>query len=255
MTAPPAEAWRRLGPAAREPGDAVSLPVRLLETMSPGDAPVASWSTVTRPVLVRGRSGRPDPVGEDLARARGIAVAERRSGGAPVLWDADLLSLDVVLPPGHPLAGTDVTQAYRWLGEAVAAALEGLGAVVRVAGIDEARAAARATDPASVAARRTCYGGLSPFEVVDAAGRKVVGLSQARRRTGTLFQCGILRDADVATLASLVEPDMSVRMFLAEALGDRMAGTGLDHARVVAAVDDQLHRRHGVVFTPEAPPG
>lgn len=250
MTAPPAEGWRRLGPAAREPGDAVALPVRLLDAMTPGGPPVASWSTVTRPALVRGRSGRREPVDEAFARARGIAVTERRSGGAPVLWDADLLSLDVVLPPDHRLAAADVTQAYRWLGEAVAAALETLGTTARVVGVDEARAAARADDPGSVAARRTCFGGLSPFEVVDAEGRKIVGLSQARRRTGTLFQCGILRDADVATLASLVETDMSVRMFLAEALSQRMAGSGLPHERVVRAVDDQLRHRHGVTFTP-----
>ena len=37
-----------------------------------------------------------------------------------------------------------------------------------------------------------CFGGLSPWEVVDAQGRKLVGLAQRRRQTGALLVAGTL---------------------------------------------------------------
>jgi lipoate-protein ligase A len=37
-----------------------------------------------------------------------------------------------------------------------------------------------------------CYGSLAPWEVVDAAGRKLVGLAQRRQRTGVLLVAGTL---------------------------------------------------------------
>ena len=121
MDAPPGPGvWRRVGPDALDPRAAVDRPLRLLDRMADVGPPVTSWSTVTRPCLVLGRTGRPAGVNAAHAAAAGIEVVERRSGGQPVLWDAGLLSLDVVLPPGHALAGRDVTLAYRWLGDALA---------------------------------------------------------------------------------------------------------------------------------------
>ena len=127
----------------------------------------------------------------------------RSSGGGPVLWDRDLLALDVALPRGHPLAADDVVAAYRWLGEAIADALGAVGvADVEVIDVPRARAAAGAPGAAADA----CFGGLSPFEVL-AGGRKVVGLSQARRRPGALLQAGIPLTLDAARLARLMARD------------------------------------------------
>jgi lipoate-protein ligase A len=36
-----------------------------------------------------------------------------------------------------------------------------------------------------------CYAGLSPYEVVDPEGSKLVGLCQRRRRGAALFQCSL----------------------------------------------------------------
>ena len=129
-------------------------------------------------MLVIGRGVRPGEINLAACRAAGLAVLARRSGGGPVLWDAGLLALDVVLPPGHPLAERDVTRAYAWLGTAVARALAGLGVPAAAIPLAEARAAQARTDPASRLAARSCFGGISPFEVVDPAGRKLVGLAQ-----------------------------------------------------------------------------
>jgi lipoate-protein ligase A len=216
----------------------------------PAEGPPAySWSTVAAPALVLGRHASIPAVDRDAARADGVTIVRRSSGGGPVLWDRDLVSLDVVLPRGHPLALDDVVAAYRWLGEAVAEALTALGApAVEVIGLERARAARRAPGPADDA----CFGGLSPFEVL-AGGRKVVGLSQARRRPGTLLQAGIPLTLDSERLARLMARDAAFAGGLAAtAAGLRELVPGVGAADVVAAVDAAVTARQGVRLVDDA---
>lgn len=162
-----------------------------------------SWSTVTAPGLVLGRHAVDPDLDLDAVAAEGVTVAKRSSGGGPVLWDGDLVALDVVLPRGHRLAADDVVAAYRWLGEALADALRALGVPdVEVIDVARARAAKAAPGPAADA----CFGGLSPWEVL-AGGRKVVGLSQTRRRQGALLQAGVPLRLDAGRLARLLGRD------------------------------------------------
>ncbi|MDX6555163.1 MAG: lipoate---protein ligase [Miltoncostaeaceae bacterium] len=190
-----------------------------------------------------GRAATEPHVDRDAARAAGVEVLRRRSGGGPVLWDAGLLALDVVLPRGHRLAGEDVVAAYRWLGEAVAGALRALGVPdVAVLSPAEARADPGRDGPAAAA----CFGGRSPYEVL-AGGRKVVGLSQARRRQGALFQAGILLGLDVAGLAGLLTPAGPERDAFAADLAARAGALpGPDAPSVIAAVEAELAAREGV---------
>ena len=148
----------RLGPATLPPAEAVALPVRLLDGIGPGGPPVLSWTTVTAPGLVLGRHAVDPDVDRHAVAAEGVAVLKRSSGGGPVLWDPDLVALDVVLPRGHRLAADDVVAAYRWLGEALADALRALGVPdVEVIDVARARAAKAAPGPAADA----CFGGLA----------------------------------------------------------------------------------------------
>jgi len=211
--------------------------------MPAGGPPVQSWSTVVSPGLVLGRLARDPALDRAVARDEGVAIVRRSSGGGPVLWDHDLLALDVALPRGHPLAADDVVAAYRWLGEAIADALRVVGvADVEVIDVPRARAAARAPGAAADA----CFGGLSPFEVL-AGGRKVVGLSQARRRPGTLLQAGIPLTLDAARLARLMaRDDAFARALSATAAGVREFVPGLGAADLVAAVDAAVAERLGV---------
>ena len=237
-----------LGPAELTPQEAVARPVALLETISASDAPVYSWSTVTAPGLVLGRLAADPRLDQHAIAAEGVSVVRRCSGGGPVLWDLDLLALDVVLPRGHALAGDDVVAAYRWLGEAIAAALRALGARrVEVVSVVVARAARAHPGPAVDA----CFGGLSPYEVL-AGGRKVVGLSQARRRHGTLLQAGIPLSLDADRLTRLMGRGPEFAAGLAG------SAAGLDEvlpaaarADVVAAVDASVRERLGVRLVEE----
>jgi lipoate---protein ligase len=180
-----AEVWRRLRPSIDTASSLHARAEALLDAMTDDTPPSAGWSQAQPRSLVLGRSAG-DPVADLEAAARlGIEVVRRRSGGGPVVWDGNLLGLDVWLPRGHPLAPDDVVETYRWLGEALASGLQEVGvSSARVLGIDEARAGWPGSTPADLAAGRSCFGGLSPYEVV-ADGRKVVGLAQVRRPTGT----------------------------------------------------------------------
>lgn len=177
--------------------------------------PVLVVHRVSPAAITVGRAQRGD-VDPGAARAEGLEVVLRPSGGGPVLWDDDLIAIDVILPAGHPLLPVDVVEAYRWVGEGVAHALEGLGVT-----------GARALPPAEArewpcgAAAAMCFGGLSPWEVVVGQ-RKVLGLSQVRRTAGAIIQVGVPMRLDAARLARAVGAPAEA----ADDLRARTAGIG-----------------------------
>ncbi|MSO44604.1 MAG: hypothetical protein EXQ74_04775 [Thermoleophilia bacterium] len=162
-----------------------------------GDCPAIVVHHVSPPAITVGRAQAAGihPAG---AAADGLQVIIRPSGGGPVLWDDDLIAIDIVLPTGHPLLPVDVVEAYRWVGEAMASALIALGINgVRALPPEEARA--WPTGPAS----GLCFGGVSPWEVV-VDDRKIVGLAQVRRQAGGIIQVGVPMRLDHDRLARAV---------------------------------------------------
>ncbi len=146
------------------------------------------------PAVVLGCSQRPDAAMSAAARAAGVALGERRAGGGAVLAGPWVLGISVVLPRDHPLVVPSITESYRWFGEAHAAALQRAGIECQAVRAPTALAVARwwRSPPAGTTARWACFGTLSPWEVMTAGRRKLVGLAQVRRRTGALLVSGTL---------------------------------------------------------------
>ena len=214
----PAGTWRRLGPSQVTAAFALKRGMTLLDEAQPDDPATLAWWLVDVDVLVLGRGSN---VATDAGR---VSVARRSSGGGPVLWGPDLLALDVVVPKGHPLYSDDVADSYRWLGKALARAITKVGVPAQAITPAEARRADNATGALA------CFASVSPWEVVI-DGRKVVGLSQVRRRAGTLLQAGILLSIDGNRLAGLLDLDPVSRRALASVLTERATGVA-DHVNV-----------------------
>ncbi len=162
--------------------DYVALGAALLMAAQGGEVGVAATVVVPRTLVLGSAQSF-----EDAADAE-IPVVKRGTGGGAVLCDAGVLLVDVAVPAGHALAPEDVTDAYRPFGELLVAVLADLGIAARTVTVAESRSL---DDTHKAAARRACWAGLSPYEVVLLDGRKVVGLAQRRRRGAVLYQIAV----------------------------------------------------------------
>jgi lipoate-protein ligase A len=176
------------------------------------------------PALVLGSTQGDELVDHDAARARGLAVARRRSGGGVVLVEpATTAWVDVIIPAGDPLWDDDVGRAAHWVGRAWQAALVDLGVATT-----EVHDGALACGPLG---RLVCFGTVGAGEVTTPDGRKVVGISQRRTRTAARFQCAAYTRWDPAPLVDLLRLDADG----ARALDGAAVGTGGTPNAVVAA--------------------
>jgi lipoate---protein ligase len=138
------------------------------------DARRAAWFfRVGEPSLVLG-STQHTAVDEEAARCHGVVVTRRRSGGAAVLlMPEEFVWLDVVVPAGDAQWVDDVGVSMHWIGDLWAAALGPW-----IDGLHVHQGSMLRRELSEV----VCFAGLGPGEVTDAAGRKVVGVSQRRTR-------------------------------------------------------------------------
>jgi len=160
---------------------------------------------VTGPALVLGSRQPDEVVDRRAADAAGVAVVRRRSGGGAVYVDAaSVVWVDLVIPPGDPLADDDVARATHWVGDAWAAALaDGPDAPGRYR-------VHRGPLERSEWSEQVCFAALGPGEVT-LDGRKVVGIAQRRTRSGTWFQTAALLRWDPADVVDLLAIDPAVR--------------------------------------------
>jgi lipoate-protein ligase A len=201
---------------------------RLLSNIQPDDSPILYWNIAQTPALVLGFSQKLDVLNQAALADLKIPIYHRRAGGTAVLVGPTLLSLDVVLPAGHPLILPDIVESYRWFGEAWVAALAQLNVETSIVTPVEAHALrARLKQPETRAyemlMHRACYGTLSSYEVV-AGGRKIVGLDMIRRRHGSLLQAGLLLQWDSELLAQLLGHTEAEQESLRTGLLERVVG-------------------------------
>lgn len=217
----------------------------MLEGVAASGRAALRWAVTAPTALYLGASQTEASVDAAACHAAGIEVYKRAAGGTAVLGDMGVLGLDVALPRDHPLWLGDLTQSYRWLGEAWAAALRALGVPVDVVTVEEARANGRESGEEARLARLACFGGLSPFEVT-LGGRKVVGMAQVRRRAGALLQSAVLTSWEPARLGALLAVPSDERAALVAALDartvglDTYLGRAIAHDTVIDAVEERL---------------
>lgn len=233
-TPSPATDWLDLG---LERGDSADLLERCTELLAltgeDGQARLR-WYASTDAAVVLGRGQR------DAHEVPGHEILQRPSGGGAVLMDDDLLSLDIVLPATHPwLAEADLGKVFDPIGRAWAAALVDLG-VPDVAIHSGPATATRLGPEVQRPLAELCYASLGRGEVT-AMGRKLVGLSQRRRRQGALIQCGILRRWKPSPLIEAlgVEPARAAIERAAVGLED-LIGNGVSDASIIRAVRAHL---------------
>jgi len=163
----------------------------------------------TGPALVLGSTQGDDVVDHAAARAAGVAVVRRRSGGGAVLvGPGEVLWVDVFVPAADPRWQRDVGRATHWVGRTWSEALGALG--VTTTWHDGPLVATRWSS-------QVCFAGLAPGEV-QVRGAKVVGISQRRTREGATLQCAALLRWEPERVVGLLALDPADRAAAAPAL-------------------------------------
>ncbi len=159
------------------------------------------------------------------------------SGGA-VLAEPWLVSVSLVVPPGHPWVREGVVPSYRGIAELHVAALAEVGVsshALRPADVAGANAAGPTV-------RWACFGSLSPWEIVDNCGRKLVGLAQRRTRDLVLLVAGTLVGVpDWPLLCAAVDrPEDEAALRERTASCDQLAGRPIAAAQLAAILARRL---------------
>jgi lipoate---protein ligase len=220
--------WRILPLTIADQQQHIDCSEMLLRTIEPWQPATLYWSIADPEGLVLGFSQKEEVLNQEAVAQQQIPIYHRRAGGTAVLVGPHLLSLDVVLPAGHPLILADIVKSYEWFGQAWVETLEQLGIEARVVLPQEARVQRMflkqpGTQVREGLLRRSCYGSISPYEVVVGQ-RKVVGLDMIRRRVGSVLQAGVLLQWETGMLAKLLGRTLEEQTLLEEGLLERAVG-------------------------------
>ena len=229
--APPVPGWRVAPLEVASPQTLLQGGVALLEGLAEDPAPTLRWYRSDRPALVLGRG----QATAGIQQIAGIPVLTRFSGGGAVLLDESLLSLDVLVPSGHPLLDGDLGAVFLRVGQLWVEGLRALGVqgLERYPGPGTAR---RRGTPREQLLAAVCFATVGRGEVL-AEGRKLVGLAQRRRRYGALVQCGLLRRWEPSRLLKAFGADPADIDVGCAAVGlDELMTEPVDDLRVMEAV-------------------
>jgi lipoate-protein ligase A len=176
------------------------------------DACTAVVCLATSSALVLGSSQRQSDFDLARCRAAGLEVVRRRSGGgAVVVRPGAQVWVDFFVPRDAPLFDDDVVAAFSFVGEIWRAVIVDYLPSIST----ESIAVASGRPSSGPAGARSwsstlCFAGLGAGEVsID--GRKVIGVSQRRDRSGAWFHSMALLEFDPEDLAFLLDGPQSRR--------------------------------------------
>ncbi|HEX6108535.1 MAG TPA: hypothetical protein VFZ02_03915 [Ktedonobacteraceae bacterium] len=217
----------------------IDLSEQLLMTASPEEPATLYWSQAESAGLVLGFSQKQSILNTATVTTQSFPIYHRRAGGTAVLVGPGLLSLDVILPAGHPLILPDIIESYHWLGTIWVKTLGHLGVETRLVLPQEAHAQRallkqEASRKGESILSRACFGLLSSYEVI-AEKRKVVGFDMIRRRTGSLLQAGLLLKWETEPLVELLGHTIEEQANLREQLPERAVGLDTLVGRTISA--------------------
>jgi lipoate-protein ligase A len=175
--------WRFLNTGTGEAAYNMALDEALLLRHEAGGTPptlrVYGWTT---PTLSLGYAQKAwQEVNLAACQQYGVAVVRRPTGGRAVLHD-DEVTYSVVLPTTLSDGPDTLTEHYRRIGLALAAALQGLGLAVHLA------RSRRSAQPRRAADSPACFAAIARYEL-SATGKKIAGSAQKRLQR-TLLQHG-----------------------------------------------------------------
>ena len=180
----------------------------------------------------------------DLAacHAQGVAVVRRPTGGRAVLHDQEV-TYSVVMPLALDDGPHTITEHYRRIGMALAAALQALGLPVQLTRPHIRTAPPRA--PASPA----CFAALSRYEL-SVAGKKMVGSAQKRAQRALLQHGSIPLWMDRQRLFQCLRVPPEHRAALVQAAYTTMGAVNevADRPVSLAALHAALRQGFGVTF-------
>jgi lipoyl(octanoyl) transferase len=158
---------------------------------SPPTLRLYSWSG---PVVILGVGQPSADIDLDACRDSGFEVLRRIGGGTAVYHDEDEVSIDLILPYGHPLALTDVHAGYEMFAGLLSRSLGRMRIDVETVSIEQARQSSLEPEM-----RPICFASVSPYEF-EVDGRKLNGLCQIRRRNVVTYQTAIYRRFQIEPL-------------------------------------------------------
>jgi lipoyl(octanoyl) transferase len=238
--------WRFVDTGVRDAASNMALDEALLVMHEAGATPptlrVYGWC---QPTLSLGYAQNAQQE-VDLAacQAQGVAVVRRPTGGRAVLHDQEV-TYSVVMPLALDDAPHSITEHYRRIGMALAAALQALGLPVHLA-----RPQVRAT-PTRAPASPACFAALSRYEL-SVAGKKIVGSAQKHAQRALLQHGSIPLWMDRQRLFQCLRVPPEHRAALVQAAYTTMgavnevAETPVSSAALHAALRQGFHTTFGV---------
>jgi lipoate---protein ligase len=150
----------------------------------------------TEPAIILGCSQRRNQTDwQDMRSKRksALTVVCRRSGGGAVLAGPWMMSATLILPAAHALRQLSLPAGFELFGRAWSKALAKVGIDNTLARSD--RFAAFNQRAKAAALDWICFAGLSHGELLDADGRKLVGMAQIRQRRCSALVSGLFLQA------------------------------------------------------------